>query len=94
MCVDDCFGVLYEALNYAVTWKDTPLLIGSQDIMTAFDSVEHVDMFESLSQAGATPQQVLALARDYDQLHVNLVVPGVATVERVPMTKAMRTGGK
>ena len=51
-------------------------------------------MFESLWDSGATAHQVLALARDYRNLTVELVVPDVATVEDIPFTEAMRTGGK
>jgi hypothetical protein len=81
-------------LIYSTTWKDSPLIIGAQDILTAYDSVEHVDMFETLWDSGASAHQLLALTRDYHQLKVNLSIPGVASAEGIVMSKALRTGGK
>ena len=92
--VDDCFGVLYEAVSYASKWRDSSLLLGSQDLLTAFDRVEHGDAMQELWDAGATAHQVLALARDYTGLQVKLTVPGVAETEPLTMTKGLRTGGK
>ena len=34
------------------------------------------------------------MARDYHDLKVSLSIPGVASVEDILMTKALRTGGK
>eukprot|EP00959_Pyramimonas_sp_CCMP1952_P422077 8841907-Pyramimonas_sp.AAC.1 len=51
-------------------------------------------MFRELWSAGASAKQVLALARDCQDLSVNLNIPGVAQASDVKMRRAMRTGGK
>ena len=45
--VDDCFSVLFESLCFAVKWG-AKLVLGAQDVETAFDSVEHVDALRVL----------------------------------------------
>ena len=59
---EDCFGVLFEALTFSLNWG-TPLVLGAQDVRTAFDSVEHADAARLLRQSGALTHQVLAVAR-------------------------------
>ena len=50
-------------------------------------------MLSSLREGGASAQQTLSVARDYYDLRVNMRIPGVASIEDVPMRKALRTGG-
>ena len=66
----------------------------AQDEETAFDSVEHVDALVVLSEAGATPHQVLALAREMEGTYASLKVPGIAQTDQLPMTRALKTGGR
>ena len=92
--VDIMFGTLFEALAYAQRWSDTSLAIAAQDVLTAFDTVEHAFVLEVYSKAGASAHQVLALARDMAGVKVKLRIPGVAESDEIPMTKALKTGGK
>ena len=70
------------------------LVLGSQDVLTAFDGVRHDTILEAYSEMGAAPQQVLSLARSISNCKVNLRIPGVAVAEEIPMSKALRTGGR
>ena len=63
-------------------------------MLTAFDGVRHDTILEAYSEMGAAPQQVLSLARSISNCKVNLRIPGVAVAEEIPMSKALRTGGR
>jgi hypothetical protein len=92
--VDDLFGTLFEVLVYAHKWSDCPLVLGAQDVLTAFDSVRHHDILETYNDLGATPHQILALAREMTDNQVQITVRGVATSEPLTMSRALRTGNK
>ena len=91
--VEDCFGALFEAVSFAGKWGIS-LVLGAQDVETAFDSVRHVDVLQTIRRAGATPHQALAIAREMANNLVTLRMPGVATTEPIQMSKALRTGGR
>ena len=57
--VDDILGVLFEALNYAQRWSDASLVIASQDVLTAYDSVEHDMVLKVYQEGGASAHQLL-----------------------------------
>ena len=80
-------------LCFAARWG-MALVLGAQDIETAFDSVEHVDAITTLKDARATPHQVLAIAREMHGKSVSMHVPGVAKTEPLSMSKALKTGGR
>ena len=39
--VEDCFALLYEAVNYATRWEDSALVLFTLDAQAAFEAVQH-----------------------------------------------------
>ena len=91
--MDDCFGVIFEALCFAKRCAD-PLILGAQDVKAASDSVEHVDAISVIRGAGASPHQVLAIAREFQGKRTTMSVPGISKTDTIHMNRALKTGGR
>ena len=92
--VEDLIYILFEATCYANTWEDALLCIFMLDVEAAFDSVRHADVMDHFQGAGASAHQLLALGRSMEGNVVTLEIPDVVAYDPMPMTKALKTGGK
>ena len=79
----NCLGVLL-VICFTSRWG-LPFVLGAQDALTAFETVGHANAVSVIRQAGATPHQTLALARETQGKDVTMNVPGVAQSGEIRM---------
>ena len=60
---NDIAALLKEILVYSTTWS-RKVYIASQDVATAFDSMQHEPLLKNLQQRGLHPDYILALMRE------------------------------
>jgi len=80
-------------LIFANTWGKTLQLhvfISSQDVATAFDSMDHDVLQSALLRRGLHPRIVLGLLRELTSMQGAISIPGAGTSEKF----AFQTGGK
>ena len=73
-------------------WRPT-VVIGSFDIRTAFDSMDHELIFKALTGRGVAEHLAAAFIRELWDLQVEAEIPGMATTTGQPANVGGRQGG-
>ena len=84
--------LLRRLLFISHEWGPT-IAIGSFDVKTAFDSMDHEVVFGALVARGVPLHIAVALIRELRGLHADVSVPGVAEVVGLPVNSGGRQGG-
>ena len=75
MRCDDIVAVLRQTLFLAFWWGHT-LYVGSLDIETAFDCIDHGELATALASCGIHAELVSCLKRELTGLKANISIPG------------------
>ena len=91
-CTDDVIALVRQLLFLVDAWG-FELHCAVQDVLTAFDSMDHDLMFAALRQRGVRPGRVAANARELTVLQAVISLTGAGDSEPPPFTRGGKQGG-
>ena len=75
---------LVRQLLYAADAWNMPLIVTTQDVKWAFDSMQHGDIAKAMLRSGASPALTLAQMRELPGLRAYVTLPGVGDSPSYP----------
>ena len=79
-------------LDTADTWK-TPIVIISADIQSAFDSMRHEDILQSMKDHHIPDKLIAAFARELALLIASATLEGITSAQDAKYRRGVRRGG-
>ena len=89
---EDIAAIVRQTLFIAYRWG-LPLILGSADIATAFDTMEHETLGQSLLGRGAHPDLARALLREVSCMTCRVNFPCAGQSEAFPLEHGGKQGG-
>ena len=89
---DDLVGIARQCVFIASRWN-RPLVVGSADIATAFDSMKHQLISNALLCRGAHPYLVRAVLRELHSIQARIEIPGAGATDLFQFSRGGKQGG-
>ena len=89
---DDIAAIIMQTLFIAYRWG-RPLVLGTADIATAFDTMEHASMQKALLGRGAHPDLVRAILREVSFMSGRISIQGAGMSNVFPFERGGKQGG-
>ena len=89
---DDVISVLGQTIRIAHQWGLT-LFIGTLDVATAFDKINHHHLARILTARRMHPNLVRAILREISFMRCNITLPGASPSDRFKMQAGGKQGG-
>ena len=88
----DIVAIVRQTLFVAYRWG-LPLVLGSADVGTAFDTMEHEHMQDALLGRSLHPQLVQALMREISSLSCRIEITGAGQSDTFSLERGGKQGG-
>ena len=95
-CTGDVVHLLRTLLTFSPTWSKAlnfTVIISSQDVATAFGSMDHDQLKIALLRRGMHPRLFCVLLRELTSLKGRISIPGAGTAEPFNFASGGKQGG-